>query len=73
MGQNFIVHHFLQIEKSTKSCEQVVPTIYYIGLKWPGSEGDHSPPFSAKVKNVWSYISTVMTWCSVKAQGKFYL
>jgi hypothetical protein len=26
--------------------------------KWPGCEADHSPPPSAEVKNVWSYIST---------------
>jgi len=28
-----------------------------IGIKWPGDGADHSPPFSAKVKNVWSYTS----------------
>jgi len=27
-------------------------------VKWSGSEADHSPPASAKVKNVWSYKST---------------
>jgi hypothetical protein len=25
------------------------------GVKRPGSEFDHSPPFSPKVKNEWSY------------------
>jgi hypothetical protein len=28
------------------------------GLKWLGPEADYSPPHSAEVKNVWSYIST---------------
>jgi hypothetical protein len=38
-------------------------------VKQPGHEADHSPPFSAKVKNVWSYNSTLpyifTTWCSL--------
>jgi len=29
-----------------------------LGVKWPGREADHSPPSSAKVKDVWSYTST---------------
>jgi hypothetical protein len=33
----------------------------------PGSEADHTPPYSAKVKNEWIYIFTspyvFMTWC----------
>jgi hypothetical protein len=29
-----------------------------LGVKWPGHEADHSPPFSAEVKNAWSYTST---------------
>jgi hypothetical protein len=28
------------------------------GVKRPGCEADHSPPFSAEVKNAWSYTST---------------
>jgi hypothetical protein len=32
-----------------------------VGLKRPGHEADHSPPSSAKVKNVWSYTSTTLT------------
>jgi hypothetical protein len=35
-------------------------------VKQLGHEADHSPPFSAKVKNVWIYISTppyvLMAW-----------
>jgi hypothetical protein len=41
-----------------------------LGVKWLGSEADHSPPPSAKVKNAWSYTSTPQYtfkgWCSVK-------
>jgi len=29
-----------------------------MGLKQPGHEADHSPPRSAKFKDVWSYTST---------------
>jgi hypothetical protein len=28
------------------------------GFLWPKSDGDHSPPSSAEVKNAWSYTST---------------
>jgi hypothetical protein len=38
---------------------------------------DHSPRFSAEVKNAQSYTSTpqyaFMAWCSVKVQGQLYL
>ena len=27
-------------------------------VKWPRSEADHSPLFSAKIKDEWSYTST---------------
>jgi hypothetical protein len=41
-----------------------------LGVKWHGHEADHSPPYSAKVKNAWSYTSTpqyaFIAWCSVK-------
>jgi hypothetical protein len=30
----------------------------FLGVKWPGQEADHSPPSSAKAKNVQSYTST---------------
>jgi len=36
--------------------------------KWPGREGDYSPPFSAEIKNMRSYTSTpysLMSWCSI--------
>lgn len=29
------------------------------GVKQPGHEGDHSPPFGAEVKNEYSYTSTL--------------
>jgi len=28
------------------------------GVRWPGREADHSPPFIAEVKNAYSYTST---------------
>jgi hypothetical protein len=29
----------------------------FLRIKWLGHEADHSPPFSAEVKNVWSCTS----------------
>jgi hypothetical protein len=35
------------------------PAVHWVpGIKRPGREAEHSPPFSANVKNAWSYIST---------------
>jgi hypothetical protein len=46
---------------------QLVPRDITPGIKLPGSETDHSLPYSAEVKNAWSYTSTpqytFMTWC----------
>jgi hypothetical protein len=58
---------------------QWVPGTLSLGVKRPGREADHSPPSSAKVKNVWNYASPpqymAMAWCSVKkiSQGQMYL
>jgi hypothetical protein len=45
------------------------------GVKWRVLEAEHSSPFSAEVKNAWSYISTpsnvFMTWCLVKHSKNF--
>jgi hypothetical protein len=30
-----------------------------LGLQWPVSVADHSPPFSAEARNEWSCASTV--------------
>jgi hypothetical protein len=37
---------------------QGVPGIISLGVKRPVREADHSPPYSAEVKNEWSYTST---------------
>jgi hypothetical protein len=29
------------------------------GVKWPGYETGHSPPFSVELKNLWSYTFTL--------------
>jgi hypothetical protein len=48
-----------------------------LGVKRSERETHHLPPSSVEVKNTWSYTSTTqyafMAWCSVKAQGQFYL
>jgi hypothetical protein len=36
---------------------QWIPVAHSLGVKQPGREPDHTPPTSAEVKNVWSYIS----------------
>jgi hypothetical protein len=47
------------------------------GVKWPGREADHLPPYIAEVKNGWLYISisqyVFMEWCLVKHRDNFYL
>jgi hypothetical protein len=61
----------------TQPAIQLVLEAFSLGVKRQTREADHSPPFSAEVKNAWSYTSTpqnaFMTWYSVKAQGQFYL
>jgi len=42
----------------TQPLIQWVPGVISLGVKKLGCEADHSPPPSAEVKNVWSYIST---------------
>jgi hypothetical protein len=77
-AENFSLHHRVQNGSGSH------PTSYpmgtrgsFPGLKRPRREADHSPPYSAEVKNEWSYTSTpqyaFMAWCSVKAQGQLYL
>jgi hypothetical protein len=45
------------------------------GVKLPGREADHTPPFSAEVKNAFSYTSTpqyfFVTWCVTKHKNNF--
>jgi hypothetical protein len=43
---------------STQPPVQWVRGAFSLGVKRPSREADHSPPFNAKVKNTWSYIST---------------
>jgi len=54
-----------------------VPGALSLGAKWPKHKDDHSLPWSAKVKNAWSYTSlpryAFMAWCSVEAQGQLSL
>jgi hypothetical protein len=56
---------------------QWVTGTFSVGVKRSGRGADHSLPFSAEVKNAWTYTSTPQyaftAWCSVKAQGQLYL
>jgi len=51
---------------------QGVPGDHSPELKRPGSETIRSPPFSAEVKNAWSYTPqyVFMAWCLVKHGDK---
>jgi hypothetical protein len=42
----------------TQSPSQCVPGILTPGLNRPEREADHTPPFSAELKNAWSFTST---------------
>ena len=35
------------------------PPRFFPAVKWPGNEVNNSPPYSADVKNEWSYISAL--------------
>jgi hypothetical protein len=54
---------------------QWVPGAFTPQVKQLGCEGDHSPPSSAKVKNAWSFTSTLqyvfMVWCCIKHRDNF--
>jgi hypothetical protein len=49
----------------THPLNQLVPGAIALGVKWPEHGHDPSPPYSAEVKNVWSYTSTcpyIVSW-----------
>jgi hypothetical protein len=53
---------------------QCVPGTLSLRVKWPGREADRSPPSCAKIKNEWSYTSTLqyalMAWYWVKKKHR---
>jgi hypothetical protein len=56
---NFSLDHCIQTSSRANPISYSMGTRgSFPGVKWPGHEADHSPPSSAKVKNVWSYTST---------------
>jgi hypothetical protein len=55
---NFCLHHRIQNGSgATHPPIQWEQGVFSLGVELPGREADDSPPSSAKVKNVWSYIS----------------
>jgi hypothetical protein len=54
---------------------QLVPGALSLGVMHPGHEADHSLPYSAKVRNAWSYTSTPQyiftAWCLFKHRDNF--
>jgi hypothetical protein len=57
-------------------CDPPSPIQWIPGALAPGHEPEHSPPFSAEIKNAWSYTSTpqyvFMAWCLVKHRDNYY-
>jgi len=43
-----------------------------LAVKWLGSEANHSPSYSAKVRNEWSYTFTAPCMPSWSGQGQLY-
>jgi hypothetical protein len=45
-------------ETSRPSLGPIRPPIRCVqGIKWPGLEGDYTPPYNAEIKNKWNYTS----------------
>jgi hypothetical protein len=56
---NFSLHHRVQNGSGDHPASYPMGTgALYLGVKQLGREADHSPPYSAEVKNAWSYTST---------------
>jgi hypothetical protein len=74
-ARNFSLRHRVQNGSGAHPVSYPMGTrCSFLGIKRPRHEVDHSPTSSAEVMNAWSYISTPpYAWCSVKAQGEFYV
>jgi hypothetical protein len=56
VGVEISLRHCVQTSSGAKSDSYLgVPVDFFFGVKRLGSEADHSPPSSAKVKNAWNY------------------
>jgi len=66
----FSLHYYIWTSSGVHSASYPTNTRHLsLGVKWPRHEADHSPPSSAKVKNVSSYTSTttfIFVWCLIK-------
>jgi len=57
---NFSFHHLVQNISGAHPASYPMGTRgSSLGVKRPGREADQLPPFSAEVKNAWSYTSTL--------------
>jgi hypothetical protein len=67
---NFSLHHHIQTISGAHPASYSIGTGSPSRVKQLGHEADHSPPFRAKVKNVWSCTSTLpfsfMVWCLIR-------
>jgi hypothetical protein len=67
LPQKIIQHHFIH---KTPAYSPVST-----GKKVTMCEADHSPPYSAEIKNNWNYASTLtyifMVWCLIKHRANF--
>jgi hypothetical protein len=62
--------------QDTRHPIQLILGVLFQGVRWPKCKAEHSPPSSAKVKNVWSFTSTpqcFMEWCLGTGEVYLYL
>jgi hypothetical protein len=58
-GRDFSLHHSTETSSGTRPASSPVGAeVSSPGVEQPEHEADPLPPFSAEVKNVWSYITT---------------
>jgi hypothetical protein len=64
--QEISLYSIAALQPSQLANRWVPPGFLSAGVNWPGREPDHSPPFSAKVKNQWSsnYTPLCASWRS---------
>jgi hypothetical protein len=53
---NYSLHH--RVRTAVGPTQPRIQWAFFLGVKRPGSEADHSPPSSAEVKNAWSFTTT---------------
>jgi hypothetical protein len=53
------------------TCFSLGTGVYFLGVKWPQLEADHSPPFGGEVKDKWSETSNPPVFLHGKDRENF--